>query len=46
MGEKTVKAKRPKRWGEEGFESNISYGCYHYKVIFLKQDDFQKYVDI
>ena len=45
-GVKRPSPKKPKRWGEEGFVGDITYGCYTYKVYFVKHDDFQKYMDM
>lgn len=48
MVEKTDKkqVKKPKKWGEEGFVGQVVYGCYTYKIYFIKQDDFQKLMDM
>ena len=51
MGEKTggVKQppqKRPKKWGEEGFQCDVQFGCYTYKVYFVSQDEFENYLDM
>ena len=42
----SLKKKREPKWGEEGFMSNVYYGCYVYKIIFTPQDNIENIVDI
>ena len=49
MSEKTggkPTTKRPKKWGEEGFVGQVVFGCYTYKIMFIKQDDIGNYIDL
>lgn len=51
MNEKTggnkpsLKKKVPK-WGEEGFNCVIQFGCYTYVMLFTKQDNIKNVIDL